>query len=182
MQTTSDKERVPGFFLIEDVDFVKKNKGPKGLEKLKKLVPELNLEKISPIRKYLLSNEIALLRAAAIVVYGDDSPASWEKLGVHDYETVANSSLGHILLSLFGKSFADLVKNGARLFFYFAPFITFTCSNLSEHGATFTVENDPYPKEYYLGLFLSLLKSVSDTGKITVKEAGPKKHIYYLKL
>jgi len=177
----SEKEKVPGFFLIEDANFVKKMKGPRGIEKLKKLLPSLNLDKLSPVRKYPLTQEIEMLRATAKGVYGDDSPASWEKLGHHDFETVRDSSLGKILLSLWGNSFVNLVKNGSRLFFFFAPFVKFTYENLTEQGAIFTVENNPYPKEYYLGLFKSIQNMVKAGGEITVTKVNPKKHVYRLK-
>jgi len=173
-------ETVPGFFLLEDVDFVRQQKGNPGVAALQKLLPSFDLNKISPIRKFPLSEEVALLRAMAIVLYGDDSPESWEKIGAHDFITVRDSSLGKVLLSLFGKSFPDLIHNGTRLFSYFAPFVTFSYRDLSDTGAVFTVEKDPYPKEYYLGLFRSMVAIFSASGVITVVDKGDRIHEYHL--
>jgi len=178
MEIDYDKNQVPGYFLLEDVNFVRKEKGPFGITKLKKIFPEIDIDKISPFRKYPLKHELALLKAAAIIIYGDDSPTSWAKLGRHDFETMANSNLGKVLISLFGKDVVKLIKNASRFFHFFAPFITFSYQELDKHHAIFTIENDLYPREYYLGYFLALRDFIGSHGIITVKDAGGRKYIY----
>lgn len=172
------KEKVEGFFIISDVDMVKKEKGPGGVEAVQKMVPELDLKKLSPIKKYPLNQEMVLLRAIAIVLYGDDSPESWEKLGAHELETIKNCTLGKVILSLIGHDFISLIKNSHRLFNVFVPFVVYKCQIINEKKAIVTIENDPYPKEYYLGSFYAFLDMLQIKGTVSVMDGGYRKHIY----
>lgn len=173
---------VPGFFLVEDVNFVKHHAGPQGVEKLQVLIPELNLKKISSIKRYSLDEEIKLLTAVAKVVYGNDSTDSWEKLGWHEFDTISGSSLGKVLLSLWGGSFEFLIKNGGRMFAFFAPFVTYSTQNLTPTEADIIIEKDPYPKEYYRGVFRSIFKRMCGVDHVIVEDAGGGKHIYHISI
>ena len=64
-----DDQGVPGYFLQENVKTVKKEKGPEGVKNLQKLVPQLEINKISPFKKYLISDEVLLLEGVAKVLY-----------------------------------------------------------------------------------------------------------------
>ncbi|PIU68258.1 hypothetical protein COS81_04625 [candidate division WWE3 bacterium CG06_land_8_20_14_3_00_42_16] len=175
-----DQEKIQGFFLIEDVNYIKKVKGPEGLVQLQKLVPDLNLSKILPVHRYSLAQELEVLRAMTIVLDGSDAPKNWFELGKHDLETVVNSNLGKVVLALIGPKYLELVKNGGRLLAVFAPFIKYSYKKLSETDLEITIENDPYPKEYYLGSFTATKEMVNANVTITAKEVGPRKHVYHM--
>lgn len=173
--------QIPGYFFIENVKFVEKEKGPEGVNKLKKLVPQFDFTKISPLRKYTQQEELDVLNAVAEIVYGDNSPSSWEKLGRHDFETIFNSNLGRILFTLFGKDLANLVKNATKIFTLFNTTAKIKYENLKEDRATMIVENDPYPKEYYFGLFKAVAGYTNKPLDISVKELREGVHVYEIK-
>jgi hypothetical protein len=164
------------------VDFVKQKKGPAGLVALQKLLPHFDIKKISPIHKYPLTQELAMLKAMAIVVYGSDSPQAWLELGKHDFDVVQNSSLGKIILSLTGFTFANIVQHGHRIMEAFAPFVKYTCEVVDPHNIVITITNDPYPKDYYLGSLTAIKEMTNTPGVLTAEDAGYKTHIYRLKI
>lgn len=182
MNEINQEKKIQGLFFLSDLDLIKREKGPEGLAKVQQIVPEIDLDKISPIKKYSLETEIKLLKAIAIVLYGDDSVSSWQKLGEHEMETVQNSTLGKVLLALIGKDFKNLIKNSKRLFDVFAPFVTYSAKVIDDKNAIVTMEHVPYPKEYYLGTFYAFIKMINTTGKVEVDDQGNGKHVYTVHL
>jgi len=175
-------EKVQGFFLVEDINLVKKEKGEPGYLALKNLTPSLNLDQVSPIKKYSIQQEIELLRGVAIVVYGDDSPESWKKLGAHEVETVKNSPLGKILLALFTNDYREIVKNGFRVLNAFSPFIGYSYTMLGDKSFEITTTHNPYPKEYYLGSLMAFRDMYERNAHCSVREIGPGTYIYSFNL
>lgn len=143
-------------------------------------MPDFEIDKISPLRKYPLAQEVELLKNVAVVIFGSDSKEAWEMLGRLNFEAARDSNLGKVILPLLGKKPVELVKSGPRVFSFFAPFIKFSYQDLTEHGATFTLENDPYPKEYFLGSFKALGEFLGTGVKIEVFEVEAGKRIYKL--
>lgn len=171
------KSTVPGFYIIQDIDFVKKQKGESSFPQLQKMLPEFDLSNISSMKKYSTEQEILLIRSACKLIYGDDSSASWEKWGYHDFETTRDSSLGKVFLTLF-KNPKEVIINGGRMFAFFNPAIKFSHKQLSETSASVYINNDPYPKEYFYGLFKGFLEHLVVKSTIKVEEIDPHTHIY----
>jgi len=176
----SDIEKVQGFFLIEDISYVQKVKGPEGVAALQKLVPSLNFNTISAIKKYPLTLELEMLHAMTIVLYGNDSPESWFELGRHDLETCVNSNLGKVILALIGPKYTELIKHGGRILTAFAPFVRYKFLKLSDTECKITIENDPYPIEYYRGSLSAIKDMVKTEATITATDLGNKTHLYHV--
>lgn len=172
------QDTIPGFFLIQDIEFVRKSKGEGAVTKLAEIMKDdLVFKKISAIKRYSINTEIKLIRESCKLIFGDDSIASWQKWGSHDFETVRQSPLGKVMLAL-SRTPIDAIRNGAKLFAFFNPAINYSYQNLNDHSVLIIIKNNPYPKEYFSSLFEAFIKQYPVTYTLTVTEDSYKNHLY----
>lgn len=171
-------DKIPGFFFIQDIDFVRKSKGESAVKKLTEILKEdLDFKKISSVKRYPIATEIKLISECCKLIWGNDSVNSWEKWGVHDFETVQKSPLGKVMLAL-SKNPIDAIRNGAKMFSFFNPAIIYSYKKINDNSSIVVIKNNPYPKEYFYGLFSAFLKYYHLPYSITVNEEQNQTHVY----
>lgn len=174
MATNSDSlGTTKGFYLIDHVEKVRRVKGEEGVKKLKELVKDVDIDHFSKIKDYPIEDEIKLFKAAAKIIFGKEDENAWLNFGKMDFNTTMQSSLGRVIMALFAKDPKQLAVNLPKVFGFFMSGPKLSCLEATDEKIVMRVDNNPYPKEYYQGMFMAGLEYLGYKSKIEIKIPEP---------
>jgi uncharacterized protein (TIGR02265 family) len=154
-----------GFLTDNDRDKIKREK-PERLEEFDRLA---GWRKLSPVTFYPIEATLKYQKVAAQILYGNEDPESFYKLGVWDYHYVLDSQLGKAVKALFMKNPKQAAMGLPALVSAATRGFNVKVSDISEKEIEIVFDNDPYPQTYFQGMFEEALRyTFTVNGRVTV--------------
>jgi len=169
---------VKGMFLHNVVEVIKQQKGPSGLDDLRKKLGKITYGSFT---NYPLEEEIRLNEAALEVLFGEINLKNYRELGKLSFTVFTGSAFGKTLMSLFGTDVNKLAKTLQLLLMSVTTGIDINAESQSSSSLVVTLTGAPYPPEYYEGIWqgaMSYLQNQRLINQFTISTNAPLKNSY----
>lgn len=169
------EQTVKGIFLKNFVDFVRKTKGPTGLEQLKQKVGDINY---SLVKNYSLEKEIELHKAIIKIVYGEFTTTNCQKLGEVAFNAFVESLVGKTIFALFGEDVKKAALGVQMALNTVTSGLDVHVEDLGKNKVKILMEHSLYPIAYYQGVWMAALKYLKKKGTVEIQEIVSGTHEY----
>ena len=169
---------VKGFFLKNLVEIVKKKKGPEGIEELEKRFGQS--VNFSSFKDYPMEMEVELHYAMIDVLYSENKPEAHFEFGRIAFKTYAESLVGKTVFSLFGDDVKKIAMAVSRALNTVTSGLIVETEDLGPNKVKVTMKNNPYPIEYYEGIWTAGIEHFGYKPKVETKTLGKEHYEYVL--
>ena len=148
---------VKGIFINPTIERILNEGSTEQIAKLKDKLPEL---KLSPFKNYPVFYQIESENILCEMLFGSYNREAYFRFGQNSFLSFANSSIGKIMMSLYGKDPDKIVPNVQKLFDTVTTGIHIETTKLAEKKYSIRYYNDPYPLRGIEGVLAGGLKFI----------------------
>lgn len=147
--------QIIGFVVDNDRDKV----AEKAPERLAEFDARVGRKKFLPTNYYSVEDTLLYQKVACEILYGNQNLENYRKLGAWDFQLVLNTQYGRIAASLFAKDFRSALLNFPRIINAAVKGMNLSTKEIGEKEVELSVERDPYPSTYWLGLIEEAMRN-----------------------
>ena len=149
-----EKLQLIGFLVKNDREKIEQ-KMPEKLAEYDRLTSS---KKYSALAFYPLNESLKFQHIAALMIYGNDSPEAYHKLGRWDYRMIMDSQYGKTVFNLFFKTPKDVFMSFPHLVNSVFRGLHAESIDKGEHMVEIILDVNPYPEPFMVGFFEECLE------------------------
>lgn len=171
---------IRGVFVLSHLNAVRRRHGQEGIRRLERVVGR-------PLRfragdEVPVALEVRIIEAAVPLLV--DHPVPADEVAVEagrlHYRNFSRTPWNRVLLGLFPRDFAFMVRHGATIAERVFRGLRVQLAELAPKTFKITMENADYPLDHFKGFFQEWMHAYGAEGSVVAQKGGPRTHQYLL--